>query len=86
MELRCSAKVRYLVPFITESTLTGAITEQGAEGHIVTWEKGESGEDCWWGASWFYSSPNNIRLAKEWETDGRGALWGENKKYIQIWI
>jgi len=41
MELRCSAKVGYLVPFITESTLTGAVREQGAEGHIVTWEKGE---------------------------------------------
>jgi len=67
MELRCSAKVRYLVPFITESTLTGAVREQGAEGHIVTWERGETeyGDDCWLGASWFYSSPNHMRLAKE---------------------
>ena len=44
----------------------------------------KSGEDCWWKASGFYSSPNDIRLAKEWETDGRGALWGETKNIYRF--
>jgi len=49
-------------------------------------EKGESGADCWCGASWFYSSLNDIRVAKEWKTDGRGNFGGEDEKYIQILV
>ena len=36
VELCCSAKVRNLVSFITGSTLTGAVREQGAEEDNVT--------------------------------------------------
>ena len=87
MELCCSAKVRYLVPFITESTLTGAVREQGAEGHILTCERGERRV---WGSLLvgsfmvlLFTKPYYV--GKEWETDGRGALWGETRNIYRFW-